>query len=82
MEKHFQNYIKPLFPNTIYLFLPDYCIKTLKKKKTFPLMSPQCKNNCLYYDSCSHHALTGEHVLQFILLIQMINIINTNFHII
>jgi hypothetical protein len=42
----------------------------------------QCKNNSLYYDSRSHHALTGEHVFQLILLIQMINIINTNFHII
>jgi len=72
-----------LFPNTIYLFLPDECINTLKKKKTFQLMSLcQCKNNGLYYDSCSHHALTGEHVFQLILLIQMINIINANFHII
>jgi len=83
MEKHLQNYIKLLFPNTVYLFLPDDCIRTLKKKKTFPLMSlSQCKNNSLYYDSCCHHTLTGEHVFQFILLIQIINIINTNFHII
>jgi len=83
MEKQLQNYIKPLFPNTIYLFLSDDCIKTLKKKKTFQLMSLfQCKNNCLYCDSHSYHALTSEHVLQPILLILMINIINTNFHII
>jgi len=83
MEKHLQNYIKPLFPNTIYLFLPYDCIRTLKKKKTFPVMSlSQRKNNSLYYDSCSHHAVTGEHVFQFIWLIQTINIINTNFHII
>jgi hypothetical protein len=61
MEKHLQNYIKPLFPNTIYLFLPDDCIRTLKKKKTFPAISlSHCKNNSLYYDSHSHHALTCE----------------------